>query len=727
MIREIELNLLVPSSELLVRLASGERPLGVNAGPPRIRLLRETYFDTPDQSLRRRGMTCKLRQGEGEDPSVVVTVGEGPDSEGITSRSRLTASAVGMGVFETLRGDSEPAAQVQKCVDPRELRPLIALDIQRLGRALRTRILRRPVLLLFFDRITVQAGRSSSVFHEIRIRRRSKGGPSIQDIARVLRDQYHLFPDGLSTLQRAHRILAMEGGSRDTELSPYALSLALALFREGRLGLVQRGDVLSIPTFRGSGEDAARALLSDLTGSDDLELLRLGTTDPREGRPLMEVWAAPAPPPEEGNGPSRRPLTWVPWHELFEGAGQGLLRDPNLLAALLLLTRRRLLGQMKWIPPHSPSHSLPRESLPGAGTLEGGERAEAEIAAIDRLHPHLRVAEDVGRPLEDRVAAVGEISRGLDELFLNEIREVKERILSEDAPAEGGPSPLNLLDLLSVKTRAMTDRLYEVVGRDILPALEKGRVHLRGWSGLMHEDRRALLETFSQRYLPGMKLVADWGPAFVPEMPPVGCALGLTTRTKGSESTRFFHLVLAADTPSFIRVPGSTVVLPLEEVIRGYLFSRYPALERSETHLFRFRTAEVMVREVIPNPLFQPEESEEEAGLPPQPPLAQSEAKAADGTAGGEEGLQTRPPVAPTPAPAPAPVPVPATLIRETWQSVVVRVVVHPSMPEGVQTRLLRALERQVSRKSPLIGWSDLYPVSGPMDLSGLSELLTLK
>ena len=47
MIRETELNLFVPSPELLVRLASGERPLGVRAGPPRIRVLRETYFDTP--------------------------------------------------------------------------------------------------------------------------------------------------------------------------------------------------------------------------------------------------------------------------------------------------------------------------------------------------------------------------------------------------------------------------------------------------------------------------------------------------------------------------------------------------------------------------------------------------------------------------------------------------------------------------------------------------------
>jgi hypothetical protein len=260
------------------------------------------------------------------------------------------------------------------------------------------------------------------------------------------------------------------------------------------------------------------------------------------------------------------------------------------------------------------------------------------------------------------------------------------------------------------------------VRRDILPALEERSVHLRGWSGLMHEDRRALLETFSHHFLPSMKLVADWGPAFVPEMPPVGGALGLTTWMRGSESTRFFHLVLDSGTPSFMRVPGSTVVLPLEEVIRGYLFSKYPELERSETHLFRFRTAEVRVREVVPNPEFQPLETEV-GTLPDDTPVAPEEEE------GGErDAVDVSSDLGSPPSPtAPEAPPVPEFLVRETSQSVVVRVMVHPTMPDGNQARLLRALERQVSRRSPLIGWSDLYPVSGPLDLTGLPELLSLE
>ena len=49
MIRETELSLYVPSPELIVRLASGDKPLGISAGPPRIKSSRETFFDTPDE------------------------------------------------------------------------------------------------------------------------------------------------------------------------------------------------------------------------------------------------------------------------------------------------------------------------------------------------------------------------------------------------------------------------------------------------------------------------------------------------------------------------------------------------------------------------------------------------------------------------------------------------------------------------------------------------------
>jgi hypothetical protein len=61
---------------------------------------------------------------------------------------------------------------------------------------------------------------------------------------------------------------------------------------------------------------------------------------------------------------------------------------------------------------------------------------------------------------------------------------------------------------------------------------------------------------------------------------------------------------------------------------------------------------------------------------------------------------------------------------QEVQLSFVVRVLTERDMPEAYQTQLLRALERQVNRRNPLIGWSDLHPLPGPLNLKGIHELL---
>ncbi len=682
MIRETELNLFVPSPELLVRLASGDRPLGIRAGPPRIKSIRETFFDTPDQTLRRRGMTCKLRQVEGEEPSVVVTVGEGPDAEGITSRTRLTAAAIGAGVFETLRGGSEPAAQVQKFVDPGQLRPQIALDVQRLGRVFRGGLLLKPVLLLFFDRITVESGGTTSVFHELSVRRRREGGPLIRDLARRLRDEHHLFPDGLSRLQRAYRLLAAERRSGDPGVSPYGLGMALAVFRNGRVGLIERDGGHHIPTFRGSGEDAARALASDLLGGVDLPLRRLGTTEPREGRAVAELWAIP----DlwlSGEALNRKdPLDWFQWDDLLERIGHPGLQDPTLISALLLLTRRKLLGQLPWLssPTESDRGEGPPQGLhPGPGIYDS---IPPELRRIDGLFPILRQVEDPGESLKARLEAASNLSKNLSYLFLQEVTRTKGKILMKETGA-GEAVPIQLADLMSIRVRGIVDRLYRALEGDLLTELEEQGVHLRSWVGLMHADRKAILQEFFSRLLPTMQVAPEWGPSFIPQMPLAGCAVGLMARSPGSDATRFFHLVLGKDPPSFFSVPGSAMVLPLEEVVKGYFLDRMPELEQAETFVFRFTTGAAIVR--TPKPLPEPPEN------------------------GGDPHNTWSQPV-----------------YEEKRESVVVRVLVNQKMPEGHQARLIRALERQVTRRDPLIGWSDLYPVPGPLDLSGLPHLLEL-
>jgi len=693
MIRETELSLFVPSPELIVRLASGDRPLGVRAGPPRIKAIRETFFDTDDHALRRRSMSCVLRQVEGEEPAVVVTLGETPDAEGITSRSRLSAAAVGAGVFETLRGDSEPAIQIKKYVEPGKLRPKIALDIHRLGRVYRGGLLLKPLLLLFFDRITVQAGDTSTVFHELSIRRRREGGPLIRDLAKQLRDEYHLFPDGLTRIQRAYRLLAVQKKEKSPELSPYGLSLALAVFLDGKIGLLRRGEEFHIPTFRGSGEDAARALASDLTGNPDLPLLRLGTTEPRPGRAVAELWTISDPGSSSNPPNGRSRLTWFPWGTLVAHAGRKDLSDPTLVSSLLLLTRRKLLGQIPWLNGSSPSAVIEAPDSPVAETEEPGLSTTPELKRVEGLLPILGIAEDRDRSLEARLVAASKLSEELNRVFFQDVTRAKGAILSEESD-EGEEARVQLLDLFSIRIRGIVDSLYRCFTEDLSPGLEASGIHFRTWAGLMAADREAILQVLSRDHLPSMQIASEWGPSFVPDMPMAGCAVGIFSRVPQADGTRLFHIVLGKDPPAFIAVPGSTTVLPLDEVIRGYFYTQIPELELADSHMFRFTTGAALVREPQP-----------ETGVPGE-----------DGW-GPEEVHEN---LAGTEAVASAP------RLRETRQSVVVRILASRRMPESYQTQLLRALERQAGRRNPLIGWSDLYPVTGPLDLSGIHKLLDL-
>jgi hypothetical protein len=440
--------------------------------------------------------------------------------------------------------------------------------------------------------------------------------------------------------------------------------------------------------------------------------------------------------------------------------GKEHLRDPTLISSLLLLTRRRLLGQIPWIPRFvSPDEIGAGETeqtgtgsrdSEGAEEVEGDVILEAELQALDEFLPLLRKAECGTQLLKDRLRATSELANRLSQLFYTDVTKLKGQVLSAER-GTGSEKPLPLLDLISIRVRGMVDRLYQALNEDLLPGLEAVGIQVRAWNGLMTQDRKAILEHFTSGYLPSMRVASEWKPSFIPDMPTKGCAVGLLARRPEGE-TRFFHVVIDDKTPSFLPVPGTSTVLPLEEVVRGYFLTEHPELERGQTYLFRFMTGGVMVKELIPRPEptiqdevespaaatedWADEDLEAESrgyfrtGAFPVPgrdhPSVARGGEEPTATPGEQETphLPISGPQRPEPVP-PAPPAVPE--YRRVRKSVVVRVLVRTRMPEGLQAQLLRALEQQVNLSTPLIGWSDLYPVTGPLDLAGLDTLAGLK
>ena len=60
------------SAEQLQALATALLPLGIAASAPRRSMHRDLYLDTADESLRRRGVACRLRLGATDEQVLSV-------------------------------------------------------------------------------------------------------------------------------------------------------------------------------------------------------------------------------------------------------------------------------------------------------------------------------------------------------------------------------------------------------------------------------------------------------------------------------------------------------------------------------------------------------------------------------------------------------------------------------------------------------------------------------
>jgi len=72
------------SADQLGALASGPLPPGIAAGDARRSLHRDLYLDTADDSLRRRGVTCRLRLDAKGGAALTLRIAGGEASGGET-------------------------------------------------------------------------------------------------------------------------------------------------------------------------------------------------------------------------------------------------------------------------------------------------------------------------------------------------------------------------------------------------------------------------------------------------------------------------------------------------------------------------------------------------------------------------------------------------------------------------------------------------------------------
>ncbi|HTI65859.1 MAG TPA: polyphosphate kinase 1 [Gemmatimonadaceae bacterium] len=151
------------SADQLALLANGPLPSGIAAGEARRSFHRDLYLDTTDDSLRRRGITCRLRITAEGRAVLTLRIAEA----GERRITRVDAPVKASDPANALAAENAVARRVRGIIDPALLGVRVDLEVDRLTRRASLDWLRRPRLTVHLDRVTIRRNGTSAKFFQM--------------------------------------------------------------------------------------------------------------------------------------------------------------------------------------------------------------------------------------------------------------------------------------------------------------------------------------------------------------------------------------------------------------------------------------------------------------------------------------------------------------------------------------------------------------------------------
>ena len=262
--------------------------------PPTHVFHRDVFLDTEEGSLREQGITCRFRLTSDDRRLLTLSVRE-PAVRGRSASviwQRYDAATSDLDPLEAARGTSDPARRLRAMVDLARLRVDLTLSTERHVRCGDARFLRRGRFEFVYDAVTVEQGPVRRRFQEMKARRLWKGRPPLAAIAEALQARFDIRPTIVAKIDRARQLRMTI--MREAELRSLDRGglVALVAVEGGRVACRWVNGELRLPTGIGSGEGAARHLLSESFGSGVGDLRLLGAVPASAARPRLEVWLA---------------------------------------------------------------------------------------------------------------------------------------------------------------------------------------------------------------------------------------------------------------------------------------------------------------------------------------------------------------------------------------------------------------------------------------------------
>jgi polyphosphate kinase len=301
--------------------------------------------------------------------------------------------------------------------------------------------------------------------------------------------------------------------------------------------------------------------------------------------------------------------------------------------------------------------------LPPPEVIVDGERRyiNRELSTLDFNRRVLALAESADQPLLERAKYLAIFASNMDEFFQVRVAGLKDQQAAGlTGTAPDGLSVSAQLKAIRLEVNELLVRRRRVFADELVPELAAQGIRLSPLDSLDGEDRSWLEEVFAERIFPVLTpLAVDPGHPF-PYISNLSLNLAVIVRDPVGGDRRFARLKVPPLLPGFLVMPDGERFVPLEQVIAEHLGSLFPGMEIESHHVFRVtRNADLTLEEEEADDLLAAVEME----------------------------------------------------LRRRRFGRAVRLEVEDDMTDEVRILLARELD---------VSDDDVYPMEGPLDLSGL-------
>ncbi len=170
-------------------------------------LFRDLYLDTADDSLRRRGVACRLRISANDRRLLMLRIAGRQHGATAEPVARFASAVAASDAPGALRERSGVGRRLRAITDPERLVVRGDLEVERYSRVARRDWLRRPTVIVLYEQVTVRLGSASRSFQQLRICGMRDGVADVEALAVAFERAHGVKRIAADTRERAELLL----------------------------------------------------------------------------------------------------------------------------------------------------------------------------------------------------------------------------------------------------------------------------------------------------------------------------------------------------------------------------------------------------------------------------------------------------------------------------------------------------------------------------------------